>query len=176
MSKSKDYRSALSQNFLTAFVIAVLAGAIPVPAWAQQSPQAQSAQQETGAMLWQKGGCFNCHGNLAAGDGDPTFPQAPNLRATKLTRDQLVETISCGRPGTLMPYHLATSYTTTACYGRPLGAAPSDVSPGAGFNADQIQKLVDFLEQNVVGKANITRDNCAAFFDGNANTPLCRQY
>ena len=127
-------------------------------------------------MLWQSGGCFNCHGNLAAGDGDPSYPTGPNLRQTKLKRDQLVETISCGRPGTPMPFNLAGAYTETACYGKPLGPAPADVNRGAGFTADQIQTLVDFLMKDVVGVTKITRENCAAFFDGDANSPLCQQY
>jgi hypothetical protein len=126
-------------------------------------------------MVWEKGGCFNCHGNLADGDGDPAYPVGPSLRATALTRDQLLETISCGRPGTPMPYNLAGAYTETACYGFPLGE-PSDVARGAGLTAEQLTKLVDFLMENVVGVRRITRENCAAFFGGNLDAPLCRQY
>jgi hypothetical protein len=141
---------------------------------AQQAP-GQPAQQETGAMIWQKGGCSNCHGNLAAGDGDSAYPSGPNLRLTKLKKDQLVETISCGRLGTPMPFNLVGAYTQTPCYGIPLGP-PADVSRGAGFTAVQIGKLVDFLTASVVGVTKITRENCAAFFDGDANSPLCQQF
>lgn len=144
------------------------------PSYAQGAAAAPPAE-ETGAMVWQKGGCFNCHGNLAAGDGDPSYPAGPNLRLTMLDHDGLIETISCGRPGTPMPYNLAGAYTETQCYGIPLGE-PQDVNRGAGLKAEQIAKLVDFLEKDVVGVKKITRENCGAFFDGNADAPLCQQF
>src|SRR5258708_3332723 len=51
---------------------------------------APSQAQNAGATLWARSGCADCHGNLAAGDGDPAYPHGPNLRRTLLTRDQLV--------------------------------------------------------------------------------------
>ena len=181
MSRSKEtigHRSRLSRTLVLASAVIVSAYAVfglPPLGLAQQASAGQPAQQETGAMIWQKGGCTNCHGNLAAGDGDPSYPTGPNLRLTKLKRDQLVETISCGRPGTPMPFNLAGAYTQTACYGIPPGP-PTGVNRGAGFTAPQIAKLVDFLTANVVGVTKITRENCAAFFDGDPNSPLCQQY
>ena len=166
---------ALGRNLLLAAAMVVSAGALMSLASPGRAQPAPPAQPDTGATIWGKGGCFNCHGNLAAGDGDPSYPQGPNLRQTRLTRDQLIETISCGRPGTPMPFNLAGAYTQTACYAMPLGPPP-EVSRGASFSAEQIQVLVDFLVQNVVGKSNITRENCAVFFNGNANAPLCRQF
>ncbi|MFO1184752.1 MAG: hypothetical protein U1E56_08195 [Bauldia sp.] len=75
-----------------------------------------------------------------------------------------------------MPFNLAGAYTETACYGLPLGKPPEVITRGAGLSAEQLNLLVDFLTKNVVGKTNITRENCALFFDGNANAPLCRQF
>jgi len=181
MSESKEtigHRRRLSSSLVFAAAALISAYAVfglPVVGRAQQASPAQPAQQETGAMLWQKGACANCHGNLAAGDGDSAYPTGPNLRLTKLKRDQLVETISCGRPGTPMPYNLAGAYAQTSCYGIPLGP-PAGVNRGAGFTAAQIEKVVDFLTANVVGVTKITRENCAAFFDGDTNSPLCQQY
>jgi hypothetical protein len=126
-------------------------------------------------MAWQEGGCFNCHGNLAAGDGDPAYPAGPSLRSSRLDRDLLVTTISCGRPGTGMPMNLVGAYMETPCYGLPLGEPPG-VSRGANFTAEEIEALVDFLLENVVGVRTITRENCAVFFGGNLNAPACLQY
>ncbi len=133
------------------------------------------AQQVDGAALWSMGGCFNCHGNLAAGDGDAAYPGGPNLRLSTLDREQLFETIACGRPSTPMPYNLAGAYTETLCYGMPAGPPP-DVPEGAGFNAEEVGALTDFLFDHVLGVRQITRENCALFFGGNDRAPLCRQY
>lgn len=132
------------------------------------------AQELPGAALWAVGGCANCHGNFAAGDGDPAYPPGPNLRSSRLTPEQLYETIACGRPSTAMPYNLVTAYTETPCYALPLGPAP--VARGADFTAEQMQQLVDFLLSHVVGVRNISRENCAAFFGGNLDAPACREY
>jgi len=162
--------------FTLALAVAAIASvAVMGPLAPSANAQAPAAKEDGGA-LWGKGGCANCHGNFAAGDGDAAYPQGPNLRQSKLTRDQLVETISCGRPGTAMPYNLAGAYTQTACYSLPLGPPPGEVTRGAGFSADQIQVLADFLAQNVLGKPNITRENCALFNNGNANAPACRNF
>ena len=42
---------------------------------------------------------------------------APSLRKTQLTRDQIRMTIQCGRPGTPMPYFDRFAYTDKRCYG-----------------------------------------------------------
>lgn len=132
--------------------------------------------QETGADIWRQAGCFDCHGNLAAGDGDPAYPAGPNLRRTSLDRAQLIETIACGLPATPMPMHLDGAYTTVACYGRPIGESPNDVLGATRFTAEQIELLVDFLLEYVVGETRITREGCSAFFGGNINAPACLQY
>ena len=141
--------------------------------FAEASP---SHAQQAGAALWGRSGCAACHGNLAAGDGDPAYPAGPSLRRTRLEREQLAATIACGRPGTDMPLNLKGAYTEVACYGLPLGAPPAEVK-GKGFlSAEEISTLVDFLVANVVGKTRITRDNCALFNDGNRNAPECLQF
>ena len=149
-------------------IVAVAAGAMLALAIPGQS------QERTGADLWSFGGCFNCHGNLAAGDGDPAYPAGPDLRRTGLTPEQLYEVIACGRPSTPMPHNLVNAYAETACYGLPLGPPPT--MRGADFTAAEVQILTDFLVANVVGVTRITREYCAAFFGGNLNAPACAEY
>jgi len=132
--------------------------------------------QESGADIWRQGGCFACHGNLAAGDGDPAYPAGPNLRRTGLDGEQLFEVIACGRPQSGMPAHLAGAYTEIACFEAPLGPVPGDIILTGQFTQEQVDLLVDFLMQNVVGVTRITRENCATFFGGNMNAPACLQY
>jgi hypothetical protein len=134
-----------------------------------------SHAQATGGAIWLKSGCADCHGNLAAGDGDPAYPQGPSLRRTTLSRDDLRDVIACGRPDTDMPYHLATAYTQTACFGLPVGAVPGRTRRGIAMTAPEIDTLADFLATSVKGQMRITRASCALFV-GNANDPACAQY
>jgi cytochrome c553 len=134
-----------------------------------------SRAQATGGAIWAKGGCPDCHGNLAAGDGDPAYPQGPNLRRTSLQRNDLRETIACGRPGTEMPYYLADAYTGASCYGMT-GAVPAGTRKGPALTAQELDTLADFLIASVKGQTRVTRANCALFVGGNANDPLCAQY
>lgn len=134
------------------------------------------SQAQDGGALWGRAGCADCHGPLAAGGGDPAYPDGPNLRRTRLDRDELIETIGCGRPGTDMPYNLKGAYTEVACYELPLGEVLDDLT-GQGFlTAEDLQTLVDFLLENAVGTTKITRENCAAFYGGNMEARGCLQY
>jgi hypothetical protein len=172
------YEQLTSETRRRPFAARLAAGfALAIGAFVAFSAPA-SAQQQTGGELWGIGSCANCHGNLAAGDGDPAYPTGPSLRSTRLTPEELVETISCGRPGSEMPYNLAGAYTEHACYGIPVPTDPMSIGAnrGADFTAEQIQILADFLVENVVGKTRITRENCALFFGGNADAPACRAF
>jgi hypothetical protein len=51
-------------------------------------------------LYHEKADCQFCHGIDGDGRGDPRWPgKAPDLHATKLDREQLIEVIRCGRPG-----------------------------------------------------------------------------
>ena len=157
----------------TVFVGAGLAALVTL------APAQASAQDKyAGATLWGRGGCAACHGNFAAGDGDPSYPAGPSLRRTRLERDAMIETIACGRPGTQMPTNLKGAYKEVACFGLPVGPVPGEVA-GLGTGAlsnDEIKTLVDFLFEYVVGKTRITRQGCAVFFEGDAGAPACQQF
>jgi len=132
--------------------------------------------EDSGVLAWKRGGCSNCHGNLAAGGQDPSYPEGPSLRVTLLVKEQLIETISCGRPGTEMPANLKGAYAIVACYGLPTGEVPKEVRAGGGLTQEEIQALVLFLGADVVGKKRITRQNCALFNEGDSNAPECMQF
>ena len=79
---------------------------------------AASAQDVSfGERLYQeKADCQFCHGPDGDGRGDPRSPgKAPDLRKTILQREQLIEVISCGRPGTEMPHFDKSAYEETNC-------------------------------------------------------------
>jgi hypothetical protein len=77
-------------------------------------------------------GCHKWHGNGGGGYGG----DALSLRRTTLTREQIIETVSCGRPTTGMPYHLRGAYDSIDCYGtnrKELGEAMPPVSAAAAL-------------------------------------------
>ena len=132
--------------------------------------------QVAGADVWSQSGCSRCHGNLAEGGGGGAEPAGPNLRTTRLDRDQIVEVITCGRPGTEMPYNVRGAYTEVACYGLPVGEVPDGMGGAGLITVEEVEALADFLMEYVVGERRITRENCAVFYGGNPNSPRCLQY
>ena len=65
-----------------------------------------------GQRLFQdKADCQYCHGVNGDGRGDPRSPgQAADLHKTILNREQVIEVIACGRPGTEMPHFDRDAY------------------------------------------------------------------
>ena len=117
---------------------------VPVSAWAQDA-----ARLAAGEEAWNKAGCFQCHGTSGEGGDGGEYPAGPSLRATKLDRATLAETISCGRPGTPMPAWLDGAYTQSTCYG--LLKRPADVVLTPVLSGDEIAALVDYLMARIVG-------------------------
>jgi len=147
--------------FLMAFVgLAVVAMATPSLA-------------QDGGELFGCGGCAGCHGNLAQGGDDGAEEPGPDLRSSRLDRDLILETLSCGRPGTAMPFNLTGAYTEIECYGIPVGEVPPETNGGGGFTAAELEVLATFLMDHVVGVRRVTRQNCALFFGGNENARAC---
>lgn len=132
--------------------------------------------QQTGGDVYAKGGCADCHGVVADGANDPAYPQGPNLRRTRMAKEDLRETIACGRTGTAMPFHLADAYTRAPCYGMPVGAVPPDTKKGGSLTPAELDLLAEFLATSVLGQARVTKANCALFVGGNPNSPSCAQY
>jgi len=144
-----------------------------VPAGAATAPAAEVTM--TGIEIWDSAGCFGCHGDLASGGGDAANPGAPSLRR-RLSHEVLVNAISCGRPNADMPAFLIGAYTEVACGDAPVGSVPTNVISMEQLTAAEIDTLVAWLEENVVGKNRITRENCALFFGGNMDAPTCMQF
>jgi mono/diheme cytochrome c family protein len=130
-------------------VLGLAAGFCLMPA---ASARAQAARLTAGEDAWNKAGCFECHGTAGEGGSGGEFPAGPSLRESKLDRATLMETISCGRPGTPMPAWLDGAYTGRACYGLPKGPAPAGAVLTPVLSADEIQALLDYLAAKIVGQ------------------------
>ena len=121
-------------------------------------PDAALAQDTSfGQRLFQdKADCQFCHGVDGDGRGDPRSPgRAANLHETHLNRDQLIEVIACGRPGTEMPHFDKWAYEDTDCYGlkgKNLGDdAPRDPH-STSLSRREIEAVADYVLAKFVGK------------------------
>ena len=133
-----------------------------------------SVAQDAGADVWRRGSCTTCHGGVAQGGGGGEDPMGPNLRESDLDRELMRETIACGRGE--MPFNLLGAYREVSCYGIPLGNPPEGFQAGARLSAEQIDVLVEFLFEYVVGVTRVNRAACAAFYGGDQNARSCGQF
>ena len=103
-----------------------------------------------------KADCQFCHGIDGDGRGDPRSPgRAANLHETHLNREQLVEVIACGRPGTEMPHFDKYAYEDTNCYGlggKDLGPDAPHYPHSTSLTRREIEAVADYIIKTFVGK------------------------
>jgi Cytochrome c len=127
-------------------------------------PAAQD-RTDVGKQVFKSANCVGCHkwhGNGGGGYGG----DALSLRKTELTREQIIETVNCGRPGTGMPFHLRGAYESQPCYGLTRAQISDSMPPeAAGFlRPGEVEAVVDYVIAHVKGKGEPTYDECTAFF------------
>jgi mono/diheme cytochrome c family protein len=150
------------------------------PADALVAPSAQTADAADVAegmrLYLQKGDCQACHGWAADGRKmDSQMPDGSNLRETRLDRARLIVTIKCGRPGTGMPAFDKLAYSDGRCYGMKQTDLKSPMpDPPATFQPREIELLVDFLLQKVVGKGPMDRAKCIEYWG--SDVEACREF
>jgi cytochrome c553 len=107
-------------------------------------------------LFHEKADCQFCHGPNGDGLGDPRSPgRAANLHETTLTRAQLVEVISCGRPGTEMPHFDKYAYEDSNCYGlggKDLGSDAVREPHSTPLTKREIEAVADYVMTRFVGK------------------------
>ncbi len=125
-----------------------------------------------------KAQCPYCHGWAGDGDGEPQSSGGANLRVTPLKRDQLIEVIGCGIPGTAMPHFDEQAYTDKRCYGvteADLDRNTPALPPGGTLNKREIEAVADYLLAKVIGRgATITRRECEEAYGEGAR--MCAHY
>jgi Cytochrome C oxidase, cbb3-type, subunit III len=133
------------------------------------SNSAENAQ-ESGFAIYKRANCVGCH-KWHGGGGGGYGGAALSLRKTELEKQQIVETVTCGRPGTGMPYFSRDPYPTDdasppRCYGltkKDLEGTP--VAQGGVFlKPEEIEAVVDYVVNNVKGKGDPNLADCTAFF------------
>jgi mono/diheme cytochrome c family protein len=122
-------------------------------------------QTDAGKRVFQRANCMGCHkwhGNGGGGYGG----DALSLRKTELAREQIIETVSCGRPGTGMPFFVRGAYDETKCYDMTRKDAGDQMPPEANvfLRPSEIEAVVDYVIAHIKGKGEPTYDECTAFF------------
>ena len=117
----------------------------------------QAQDVSFGQRLFQdKADCQYCHGVAGDGRGDPRSPgQAADLPKRILNREQVIEVIACGRPGTEMPHFDRDAYEDRSWYGRTaaeLGADTPRYPHSTSLTRREIEAVVDYIFVKFVGK------------------------
>jgi hypothetical protein len=157
---------------------AVLGALLVVAAPPAQAPDPSDIAE--GMRLYQqKGNCQACHG--WAGDGRKTDNQMPygaNLRETKLNRSGVAMTIKCGRLNSQMPAFDKFAYSDGRCYGKTqadLKSYPTRMpDPPATLQQREIDLIVGFLFEKVVGKGAMDHAKCTEFWG--SDVEACREF
>lgn len=129
-----------------------------------QSPPSQDPT-DAGKAIYRRANCFGCHkwhGHGGGGYGG----DALSLRKTELTREQIIETVACGRPGTGMPYFARGSYDTIKCYDMNRQDVGKEIPPEGGtfLRPSDIDAVTDYVLARIKGKGEPNYDECIAFF------------
>jgi hypothetical protein len=162
-------------NYSRAVTAALALALVSVSALHVHAQSPQSDPTEAGKGVFKRANCFGCHkwhGHGGGGYGG----DALSLRKTELTRDQIIETVACGRPGTGMPYFARGAYDATKCYEMTRQDVADRMPPEGGtfLRTPDIEAVADYVIANIKGKGEPTYAECVSFF-GNTSR-VCDVY
>jgi cytochrome c551/c552 len=145
--------------------LAVIATIAMTPRVAAQSADPTDA----GKAVFKRANCFGCHkwhGNGGGGYGG----DALSLRKTELTRDQITETVECGRPGTGMPFFTRGAYDSVKCYDMNRQDVGAQIPPEANvfLRKEDAESVADYVLAHIKGKGEPTYAECTDFFGNNS--------
>jgi Cytochrome c len=133
---------------------------------APASVTAQSADPtDAGKAVFKRANCVGCHkwhGNGGGGYGG----DALSLRKTELTREQIIETVECGRPGTGMPFFTRGAYDSLKCYGMNRQEIGAQIPPEANvfLRPEDMAAVADYVLAHIKGKGEPNYSECVDFF------------
>jgi mono/diheme cytochrome c family protein len=144
--------AVLGNAFMKTYDLVVVMAVIVLGFCAAQAQDVSFGQR----LFRDKADCQFCHGIDGDGRGDPRSPgRAANLHQTRLDREQLIEVIACGRPGTEMPHFDKFAYEDTDCYGlkgKDLGSAAPRYPHSTPLTRREIEAVADYIIATFVGK------------------------
>jgi mono/diheme cytochrome c family protein len=130
---------------------------------------------DSGKGVFKRANCMGCH--KWHGNGGGSYGgDALSLRKTELTREQIIETVGCGRPGTGMPFFLRGAYDTIKCYDMVRHDLAGQMPPEAtGFlRSSEIEAVADYVIARIKGKGEPTHTECISFFSDGSR--VCNVY
>jgi len=154
---------ATVNTFLASVV--VLNCSMPAVAYGQSAQAPASDPTNVGKAVFSRANCMGCHkwhGNGGGGyGGDALSP-----RKTELTRDQIIETVGCGRPGTGMPFFMRGAYDEVKCYGMNRQEAAAQMPPEGGtfLRPKDIEAGAGYVIAHIKGAGEPSYAECVAFF------------
>jgi hypothetical protein len=144
------------------------------------TPHPAENAQETGQAIYKRANCVGCH-KWHGGGGGGYGGAALSLRKTELDKDQIIQTVACGRPGTGMPYFSRDPYPKTdadppKCYGlSKKDLADLTIAQGGGVLRDEeIAAVAEYVLIDIKGKGEPNLADCIAFFGDQSN--VCDVY
>jgi mono/diheme cytochrome c family protein len=154
-----------------AFVVGCCLGMSAAPSVADAQTNMGGHQPKSdGQRLYEKANCVGCH-KWHGGGGGGYGGAALSLRDTQLDRDQIIEVVHCGRPGTGMPYHDRDAYKDYQCYGGVTAQDfGKDMPPEAAnfLRPNEIEVVVDWVLGHLKGKGPPSYTDCTNFFGAGA--------
>jgi len=153
------------ENMFSIAALFIAAAVLSAPCAVFGQSATTSDPTAAGKAVFKRANCFGCHkwhGNGGGGYGG----DALSLRKTELTREQIIETVSCGRPGTGMPFFARGAYDTVKCYGMNRQDAGNQMPQEAGtfLRPNDIEAVADYVIANLKGKGEPNFAECTAFF------------
>jgi mono/diheme cytochrome c family protein len=149
--------------------IARLGAAVALLLFAGTSHAAENAQ-ETGQAIYKRANCVGCH-KWHGGGGGGYGGAALSLRKTELDKQQIVELVTCGRPGTGMPYFSRDAYPKTdadppKCYdlSKKDLADLTIAQGGVVLRDEEIAAVAEYVLTDIKGKGEPNLADCVAFF------------
>jgi hypothetical protein len=74
-----------------------------------------------------------------------------------------------------MPSFDEGAYVQRGCYGGSPGPRPDNLQPTPRpLTLDEIDHVIAYLQARIIGRGKITREECLAYFDGQADE--CEDY
>jgi len=118
-----------------------------------------------GKKVYERANCVGCHKWSGVGGGG-YGGAALSLRQTQLSHSDIVEIVTCGRPGTGMPHFTADPYKGGACYGLQPDDVKDMMPPDANvvLHTDEINEVASYVVTNIKGRGEPTLAECTSFF------------
>ena len=169
------FRVSPAAGVLLACAVMAFSMQISMTGAARAQSAAAADPTDAGKAVFKRANCMGCHkwhGNGGGGYGG----DALSLRKTELTKEQIVETVSCGRPGTGMPFFVRGAYDTVKCFDMTRQDAGAQMPPEGGtfLRPNDIEAVADYVIAHVKGAGEPTFAECTTFF-GNTSR-VCDVY